>query len=116
MQGNAKPESRGRASPDRKSVACGLDIGGQNGEEKNEKAKPGKGASARNQKSDGAEDFANACEIDQAHRIGKDCGHHAGEVVAHFGEVSAAGKEKHHCEREARGVNPGRENGNSQSP
>ncbi len=111
MHGDAQPKSSGGAAADGKVFAGGFDIRGKNRKKKNEKAKSSKRARTGNQNTDGAQNFADAGEINQGHRIGKDGRHHTGEFVTNFVEVSGAGAEEHDGEGAARGVRPGVEEG-----
>lgn len=93
----------------------GFDIRGQDAKQKQAKAKPRQRTRLGNQNANGSEDFADPREIDHGHRVGKCGGHHPRKVVAHFVEMSQAGKKKHHRQGKASGIHPRGEGEDSQS-
>ncbi len=108
---DAQPNSSGGAAARGEVFAGGFDIRGKNRKKKNEKAKSSERARTGNHNADGAENFANAGEINQGHRMGEDGRHHTGKFVTNFVEVSSAGEEEHDREGVARGIRPGVEEG-----
>ena len=114
MHRNAQPKSGGRPAADCDVLARGLDVCGQDCEEKNKKAEAGERARLREQDANGSQNFADSREIDQGHGIGKYRGHHASKVVAHFIEMRGAGEEKHRGQGEAGGGYPRVEDGEAE--
>lgn len=111
MHGDAQPNSSGGAAAHGEVFAGGFDIRGKNRKKKNEKAKSSESACTGNQNTDGAENFADAGETNQGHRMGKDGRHHTGKFVTNFVEVSSASEEERDGEGVARGVRLGVEEG-----
>lgn len=107
MHGDAQPKRGGRAAADGEAFAGGFNIRGKNRKKKNEKAKSSERASTGNQDADGAENFTDACEINQGHRIRKDGSHHTGKFSANLAEVRGASEEEHDGAGAAPGVHPG---------
>jgi hypothetical protein len=111
---NAQPKNGGGPATDCDVIARGLDVCGQDSEEKNKKAKSGERACLREQNANGSENFADSREINQGHGIGKYRRHHASKVVAHFIEMRSAGEEEHCGQCNAGGGHPRVEDGEAE--
>lgn len=102
-----KPDSwngrcRGRPS-ERDTGACRMDIGRQDGNEKQDERNGRHAARPRHEEADGAEDFADAGEGHHQCRVRDGRRYHSNQVSAHTVEMCGGGEAQHHGK-----ANPGR--------
>jgi hypothetical protein len=110
---DTEPQACGRLAAKSYASACGVNIGGQDGQEKRDQRKGGGTTEFGKEKSYRSRDFTDAREIDQPARPRNRWRHHANEIFFHECEMGDACENEHKAQRITRGRLPSGKSGNA---
>lgn len=76
-------------------LARGVNIGGKQGQQKDDEAKGSQSCGKRDEQADGADNFEDARDGDEQRRLRKNRWHHANQVWPAFSPMSGSGDQEH---------------------